>query len=71
MELKLQENIKASVEVNGEVIINRENSTVYFDNSVDEDMYLYIKSSEGKEIKVRLAKDAPIIEVNTQTDAQQ
>jgi len=63
MELKLQENIKAAVEVDGEVIINMENSTVYFDNSVDEDMYLYIKSSEGKEIKVRLAKEAPIIEV--------
>ena len=63
MELKLQENIKAAVEVDGEVIINMENSTVYFDNSIDEDMYLYIKSSEGKEIKIRLAKDAPIVEV--------
>jgi len=56
MELKLQENIKAAVEVDGKVIINVENSTVYFD-TMDEDMFIYVKSSEGKEIKIKFKKE--------------
>jgi hypothetical protein len=55
MELKLQEKIKAAVELNGEVIINMENSSVY-ENIGTEEMFLYIKSTDGKEIKIRFLK---------------
>ena len=55
MELKLAEKIKAVVEVNGEIIINMENSQV-FENIGNEEALLYIKSNDGKEIKVRFAK---------------
>ncbi len=54
-ELKLQEKVKAAVEVNGEVIINMENSQV-FENIGDEEAFFYIKSNDGKEIKIRFTK---------------
>lgn len=55
MELKIAEKIKAAVELNGEVIINMENSSVY-ENIGTEEMFLYIKSTDGKEIKIRFMK---------------
>jgi len=54
-ELKLQEKVKAAVEVNSEVIINMENSQV-FENIDNEEALFYIKSNDGKEIKIRFAK---------------
>lgn len=54
-ELKLQEKVKAAVEVNSEVIINMENSQV-FENIGNEEAFLFIKSNDGKEIKIRFAK---------------
>jgi hypothetical protein len=55
MELKLEPTVKAAVELNGEVIINMENSLVY-ENIGDTEMFLYIKSTDGKEIKIRFLK---------------
>lgn len=55
MELKLAEKIKAAVELNGEVIINMENSQV-FENIGNEEAFFYIKSNDGKEIKIRFSK---------------
>ena len=54
-ELKLQDYIKASVMLDGEVIINMENSQV-FENIGDTEAFLYIKSTDGKEIKIRFLK---------------
>ena len=54
-ELKLQDKVKAAVEVNGEVIINMENSQV-FENIGAEEAFFYIKSNDGKEIKIRFSK---------------
>ena len=61
MELKLNEKIKAAVEVNGEVIINMENSQVYETIEKDE-AFIYVKSillpdpstGESKEIEVKV-----------------
>ena len=52
---KIQENIKASVEIDGEEIIKMENSSVYLDNFIEEDMTIVIKA-EDKEIRIRLTK---------------
>lgn len=54
-ELKLQEKVKAAVTVNGEAIINMENSQV-FENISNEEAFFYIKSNDGKEIKIRFLK---------------
>lgn len=54
-ELKLQEKIKAAVEVDGTLIINMENSQVY-ESIGDQEAFFYIKSNDGKEIKIRFAK---------------
>ena len=56
MDPKLQENIKATVAVDGEVIINPENSEVYLENWILEDMTIIVKSKDGKEIKVHFEK---------------
>jgi len=56
MELKLQEKIKAAVEINGEIIVNMENSLV-FEHIGKDEAFFYIKSeTEGKEIKIRFLK---------------
>ena len=57
MELKLSEKVKAAVELNGEVVINMENSAVY-ESIEKEEAFIYIKSKteEGKEIKIRFLK---------------
>jgi len=57
MELKLSDKIIAAVEVNGELIVNFENSAVY-ENIGKEEAFLYIKSTVegGKEIKIRFLK---------------
>ena len=56
-ELKLVDKIKAAVEVDGQVIINMENSQV-FENIGNEEAFLFIKSNDGKgkEIKIRFLK---------------
>jgi len=57
MELKLSEKVKAAVELNGEIVINMENSAVY-ESIEKEEAFIYIKSKteEGKEIKIRFLK---------------
>jgi len=56
MELKINDKIKAAVELDGEVIINMENSSVY-ESVGKEEAFIYIKSKEtGKEIKIRFLK---------------
>jgi hypothetical protein len=56
MELKINDKIKAAVELDGEVIINMENSSVY-ESIGKEEAFIYIKSKEtAKEIKVRFLK---------------
>lgn len=55
MELKLADKVKAAVELNGELIINMDNSSVY-ESIEKEEMFLYIKSTDGKEIKIRFLK---------------
>jgi len=59
MELKLNEKVQAAVEVDGQIIINMENSQVY--ESIDkEEAFIYIKSiidpSTTKEVKIRFLK---------------
>ncbi len=58
MELKLNEKVKAAVEVNKQVIINMDNSVVY--ESVEEgnsEAFIYIRSLDGSnEIKIRFLK---------------
>ena len=61
MELKLQEKVKAAVEINGELLINFDNCLVY-ENINKEEAFFYIKTipdpSTGicKEIKIRFIK---------------
>lgn len=56
MELKLNEKVKAAVEVDGQVIVNIENSIVY-ESIENEEAFIYIKNIEGtKEIKIRFLK---------------
>lgn len=55
MELKLAEKVKAAVELDGQVVINMDNSSVY-ESIEKEEMFLYIKSTDGKEIKIRFLK---------------
>ena len=64
MELKLSDKVKAAVEVNGQAVINVDNSVVY-ESIGDEEAYIYIKSTTGdnKEIKIRfLKKDVEMIQ---------
>jgi hypothetical protein len=55
MELKLQEKIKAAIEIDGNIIINMENSQV-FAHIADDQAFFYIKSNDGKEVKLRFIK---------------
>jgi hypothetical protein len=56
MEVKLQEKIKAAVEIDGSLSINFDNSLVY-ENIGNEEAFIYIKSSvDNKEIKIRFIK---------------
>lgn len=57
MELKLAENVKAAVEIDGQPSINLENSMVY-ENVGTSEAFIYIKSTDGtnKEIKIRFLK---------------
>ena len=61
MELKLNDKVKAAVEVDGVVVINMENCQV-FENIEKEEAFIYIKNSldesgkPGKEIKIRFLK---------------
>jgi hypothetical protein len=52
MELKLQEHIKAAIEIDGQSISNLENSIVYA-NWEENEGFIQVKTSEGKEIKIR------------------
>jgi hypothetical protein len=59
MELKLQPNVKAAVELDGQIIINIDNSVVY-ENIGKEEAFLYIKTlteDPNKEIKIRFLKN--------------
>lgn len=56
MELKVNDKIKAAVELNGEVVINADNSIVY-EEIGDKEAFIYIKSKvTDKEIKIRFLK---------------
>ena len=61
MEVKLQEKIKAAVEINGQLFIDFSNSLVY-ENIGKEEAFIYIKTvpdvstGESKEIKIRFLK---------------
>jgi len=55
MELKLQDNIKAVVELDGNVVISSEDCMVY-ENIEDNDAYIFIKNSAGKELKIHFTK---------------
>jgi len=58
MELKLNEKVQAAVEVDGQVIINMENSQV-FESIEKEEAFIYIKNidpSTLKEVKIRFLK---------------
>jgi hypothetical protein len=61
MELKIADKIKAAVEVDGELLINLENSEVYESINKDE-AFIYIKNTldepgkPGREIKIRFLK---------------
>jgi hypothetical protein len=56
MELKLSDKVKAAVEVDGQIVINIENSEVY-ENIGKEEAFLYIKSTiDNKQIKIRFLK---------------
>jgi len=54
--MKLEKDIKAAVEIDGQVVISMENSQV-FQNIGKEEAFLYIKSTDGKEVKVRFLKN--------------
>ena len=57
MELKINDNVKAVVEVDGQIIINMDNSVVY-ESIEDKEAFIYIKSKEtGKNIKIRFLKN--------------
>jgi len=57
MKLTLEKDIKVAVEVNGEKFIGSENGVLY-QSINDTEILLYIKSeAEGKEIKIKIAKD--------------
>jgi len=68
MELKLSDKVKAAVEVDGQTIINADNSVVY-ESIGDEEAYIYIKSTTSddnqffREVKIRfLKKDVEMIQ---------
>ena len=55
MELKLNPDIRAAVQINNETIVNLDNSLVY--ESIDyNEAYIFIRSADGKEIKIRFVK---------------
>lgn len=64
MELKIADKILAAVEVNGELVVNFENSVVY-ENIGEDEAFLYIRSNapEGKEVKMRFVKKVEPTEV--------
>jgi hypothetical protein len=58
MQLKFNEKVKAAVEVDGQIIINMENSQVY-ESIENEEAFIYIKTidpSTNKEVKIRFLK---------------
>jgi len=56
MQLKLQKDVCASVEINNEIIINAEESLVY-ENINSDQAFLYIKDkNENKKIKIHIKK---------------
>jgi len=56
MEVKLQEKVKAAVEIDGQLFVNFENSAVY-EHISNEEAFIYIKSVvDNKEIKIRFLK---------------
>jgi hypothetical protein len=68
MELNLVKNVFAAVEVDGQVVINADNSVVY-ESVGDEEAYIYIKSATSddnqffREVKIRfLKKDVEVIQ---------
>jgi len=57
MKLTLEKDIKVAVEVNGEKFIGSETGSLY-QSITDTEILLYIKSeTDGKEIKIKIAKD--------------
>jgi hypothetical protein len=52
MELKLQENVKAAIEVDGVIVTSLDNSTVYANWEANEG-FIQVKSTDGKEVKIR------------------
>jgi len=60
MEVKLQEKIKAAVEIDGQLVVNFDNSMVY-ENIDKEEAFLYIKTIDNtKEIKIRFLKNTQL-----------
>ena len=59
MELKLQPEIKAAIDVDGSLIIDFNNSMVY-ENIENEEAFLFVKSlDDSKQIKIRFIKIKP------------
>lgn len=57
MKLTLEKDLKVAVEVNGAKFIGSEEGVLY-QSITDTEILLYIKSElEGKEIKIKIAKD--------------
>jgi len=57
MKLALEKDIKVAAEVNGEKFIGSEEGILY-QSITDTEILLYIKTDpEGKEIKIKIAKD--------------
>lgn len=66
MKLTLEKDLKVAVEINGQNIVNFDNGILYQHlDEVKGDMFLYIKSNDGNEVKIRIAKTATVIDDET------
>lgn len=61
MKLKIEQEVKAFIEINGESFISSEESLVYQNTDNPNEILMYIKSkNDSKEIKIKITKNQQV-----------
>lgn len=63
MELRLNEKLRAGIEVDGNALITSNDSTVY-ELTKDGEVYIFVKNSKGNAVKIRIVRNDEIKEDN-------
>ncbi len=69
MNLNIEKNVKVAVEINGQIFISSLDGVLY-QNIKDDEIFLFVKDSNGKQVKIKIEKTQQIEEVTDEKSSE-